>query len=39
MSIADSDLLNAINIRVEDVTRMALRAGRGLDFGFKDYVY
>jgi hypothetical protein len=39
MSIADSDLLNAINIRVEDVTRMALRAGRGLDFAFKDYVY
>jgi hypothetical protein len=39
ISIADSDLLNAINIRVEEATRMALRAGRGLDFGFKDYVY
>ena len=39
VATADSDLLNAANGFVADATRMALRAGRGLDFGFKDYVY
>lgn len=39
ISTPDSDILNAINSRVTDATRMALRSGRGLDFGFKDYVY
>ena len=36
---ADSDLLNSANGSIAAATRMALRAGRGLDFGFKDYVY
>lgn len=37
--LADSDLLGRLGIRVRELTRSALRAGRGLDFGFSDYVY
>lgn len=35
----DCNLLLKLDSRVRDLTRDALRAGRGLDFGFPDYVY
>lgn len=35
----DGNLLHEMDSRVRDRTRDALRAGRGLDFGFRDYVY
>jgi len=35
----DHNLLLKLDSRVRDLTRDALRAGRGLDFGFPDYVY
>jgi hypothetical protein len=35
----DGDLLHMLDTRVRELTRAALRAGRGLDFGYSDYVY
>lgn len=39
ISSVDSHLLYSLDARVRELTRSALRAGRGLDFGFSDYVY
>lgn len=39
LSSADSNLLHKANRSLRDLTRNALRAARGFDFGFEDYVY
>lgn len=39
IAVADSEFLHARGARVSEVTRDALRAGRGLEDGFDDYVY
>lgn len=39
LSVADADFLNACWTSVQRVQKQALRAGRGLDFQFSDFVY
>ena len=39
LSVADVDFLNACWTNAQQVQRQALRAGRGLDFQFSDFVY
>ncbi|MGA8819938.1 MAG: hypothetical protein WB624_21840 [Xanthobacteraceae bacterium] len=39
MSLDDGEILHATDLQLRDRTRDGLRAGRGLDFGFPDYVY
>ncbi len=39
LSVADADFLNACWTATERVQKQALRAGRGLDFQFSDFIY